>query len=101
MNRHPTIPRPGRGRPKGSPNVVTTEVRQLAQRLLSDPAYQNNLLERLRAGTLGSLEPVLWAYAFGRPKDHVELSVTEHEATNPQVVFYIPENGRDGNHGNH
>ncbi len=63
--------RPGPGRPKGSPNKRTGEARELARKFATDPVYQQRLLQRLRAGKAGSMEPVPWYYAYGKPKDSV------------------------------
>ena len=41
---------------------------------MDDPAYQTSLLRRLRSGSLpGSVESLLWHYAFGKPKDGLLL----------------------------
>jgi len=63
--------RPGPGRPKGAENKRTKEARELARKFATDKIYQTNLLKRLRAGEAGSMEPVLWYYAFGKPKESV------------------------------
>ncbi len=55
------------GRRKGTPNQTTAEGRELARRLVFDAEYQKRLRQRLIAGEGGSLEPLLWQYAFGRP----------------------------------
>ncbi len=60
------------GRPKGMANKVTIEVRELAQRIVMDPAYQRSLHRRLLAGTAPQLEALLWQYAFGKPRDKIE-----------------------------
>jgi hypothetical protein len=58
----------GKGRPPGSLNAATVEVRGLAQRLLGSRKYRKQFRERLESGTLPpALEGMLWAYAFGRP----------------------------------
>ena len=62
---------PGPGRPKGAPNKTTREARELARKFATDRTYQKRLLERLRAGKAGSMEPILWYYAFGKPRDTV------------------------------
>jgi Family of unknown function (DUF5681) len=59
------------GRPKGVPNKVTREGRELARALILDPTYLRSLRKRLLAGTAGSVEVMLFYYAFGRPKDEV------------------------------
>lgn len=70
------------GRKKGVPNKATREVRQLARRLVEDREYQANVRQRLRAGEAGALEPLLWHYAYGKPKEVVDLT-----ATGVSIVF--------------
>jgi len=53
---------------------VTVEVKRLAKRLVSDKTYQRNLQERLQAGEAGGMEPILWAYAYGKPKNQIEMN---------------------------
>ena len=63
------------GRGKGTPNKVTREVRALAQDLVGDSLYQGRLRQRLVEGELpAALESMLWAYAWGKPRDKVEGS---------------------------
>jgi hypothetical protein len=61
---------PRAGRKVGATNLTGREARQFAQRLLTDPAYEASLRERLLSGKLGDLEKVLWHYAFGAPPAH-------------------------------
>ncbi len=68
------IGHPGPGRPKGSQNKRTLEAKALSRQLVSDPTYRQNLQERLRTGEAGGMEPILWAYAFGKPKEQIELN---------------------------
>src|SRR5215472_5239412 len=56
------------GRPRGTPNKATQEVRALARRLVDDPQYQASVQRRLRDGEAGALELLLWHYAYGKPK---------------------------------
>jgi hypothetical protein len=58
---------PRAGRPKGSLNKTGREARELAQALVTDPAYLEKLKQRLIDGKLGDMEKVLWAYAYGQP----------------------------------
>jgi len=59
------------GRPKkGSRQAVA----RLCQRMVSDPAYQRQLVERLRSGRLSPvMESALWAYAYGRPVESIDV----------------------------
>jgi len=59
------------GRPKkGSRQAVA----RVCQRLVSDPAYQRVLRDRLLAGKLSPvMEAALWAYAYGRPTETLEV----------------------------
>jgi hypothetical protein len=62
------------GRPRGVANKSTLEIRTFAQALLSDPQYQRKLRARLHSGELPpTLEALLFAYAFGKPRDLTEL----------------------------
>ena len=66
------------GRPKGVPNKATKEVKELARRLVLEPEYQQKLRHRLLKGTLPpAVESLLWHYAFGKPKDTLDLNVEE------------------------
>ena len=59
------------GRSKGTLNRSTVEVRELAQRLVTDPDYIASLERRLKRGKLSpAMEALLWAYAFGRPREY-------------------------------
>ncbi len=68
------------GRRKGVPNKATTVVRELARRLVQDPKYLESLQRRLRRGEAGSMEPLLWNHAYGRPAE-------PRETTNALPVF--------------
>lgn len=62
------------GRPPGRPNVATVQAREAARGLVGDPDYLKRLRARLVAGELpGTVEAMLWAYAWGRPTEHVEM----------------------------
>ncbi len=74
-----------KGRPRGAPNKATREVRALARRLVEDREYQAGVRRRLRAGEAGALEPLLWHYAYGKPKEAVELS-----ATGVAIIWQLP-----------
>jgi hypothetical protein len=57
---------PGSGRKVGTSNKATLTVRALARSFVDDPAYQEALRARLLDGTAGSMESLLWGYAYGR-----------------------------------
>jgi hypothetical protein len=66
-----------RGRPKGVPNKVTTEVKAVATELVDDPVYRARLRRALQTRTVApAIEVMLWHYAYGKPKDAVDLTLT-------------------------
>ena len=69
-----TPPAAGKGRPKGAVNTTTRDSREMATRLVTDPAYVKNLRDRLVEGRAPHMETLLHHYAFGKPKD-----TTAHE----------------------
>ena len=59
------------------PNAALSEAREFAKRILNDPEYRMNLLDRARKGTLPqSIETLLYYYGFGRPIITVEEETT-------------------------
>ena len=62
------------GRRKGVPNKATAAVRELAQDLVGDHEYLKRLQQRLKRGQAGSMETMLWQYAFGRPTERPETT---------------------------
>lgn len=64
------------GKPKGAIAKATREVREIAQRLVEDEKYVASLTERLRRGTAPHMETLLFHYAYGKPKDVVEVQQT-------------------------
>ena len=62
------------GRKRGTPNRATGDVRECCAKLVADPAYLAALRRRLLAGELApAVETMLWHFAFGRPKDSLEM----------------------------
>lgn len=65
------------GRPRGVPNRATREVKEAAQLFLADPQGQARLLEQYRRGKLHpSVLALFYHYAYGKPKDELEVSGT-------------------------
>lgn len=62
------------GRRLGSKNSNTPEARAFALEIVRSPEYRKSLMDRVRAGTLASnIEAMLWAYAYGKPADKLEV----------------------------
>ncbi len=56
------------GRQPGTANRLAGAAREMAQRLLAGPEYQQSLMKRLRQGMAPRLELYLWESAFGKPR---------------------------------
>ena len=68
---------PGSGRPKGQPNKISIEVRQLVAQLVNDAAYQRKLRADFRKRKVHpTIEALVWAYHLGRPKQALDLTAT-------------------------
>jgi hypothetical protein len=65
------------GRPRGTLNTITVEVRDLARSIVEDPSYLEKLKQRIIAGKAPHMEQLLFHYAFGKPKEHIEVSNSE------------------------
>jgi hypothetical protein len=64
------------GRPKGSLSEKTLAVREFCRSVCEDKEYRAAILRRARTNTLGPMEQVIWAYAWGRPKERVEIELS-------------------------
>ena len=65
------------GRRPGSLNKATVEARAFCASIVDDPVYQAKLRRRAIAGTLSpAIESMLWYYAKGKPKEHLDLGVS-------------------------
>ena len=62
------------GRRKGSLNKVTIEVKAFSASILHDPNYQESLKKRLIAGKAPHMEPLLFHYCYGKPKETGEVT---------------------------
>lgn len=66
---------PRAGRKPGAVNKATREIREAAKKLLEDVEYVAALQRRLKDGTAGAVEPLLYHYAYGKPKETIEHQV--------------------------
>ena len=62
------------GRPPGSLNRTTLEVREFARHLIEDPEYQAGLRRRMIAGKAPQMEMLLFSYAYGKPVERHEVN---------------------------
>ena len=70
------------GRKKGSKNKATVEVKEMARRLIEDPAYQAQLRERLLKGTLpGNMEALYRPGVLGQWFDGIRSYATASSRT--------------------
>lgn len=61
------------GRPPGALNKTTREIRDAARAILDRPEYRISLQERLDAGKAPHMETLLHHYAFGKPKEQLDI----------------------------
>jgi len=61
------------GRPKGVPNKASADVRIRARALVEDPVYVLGLKKRILDGKSVPLEIMLHHYAYGKPRETVEV----------------------------
>lgn len=66
----------GPGRPKGAVNKATREIKDIASGMLSDPAYVESLRRRLTSGKAPHMETLLHHYAYGKPKESLDGTLT-------------------------
>lgn len=77
----------GKGRPKGVLNKVTREIKDICSRLVHDETYQVEFAARLHEGKLApAIECMVWHYAFGKPKETVDI---QGEIKVPPVVQFV------------
>jgi hypothetical protein len=62
------------GRPIGSPNKATAEVRAFTRAFITDPEYRENLRMRIMCGEAPAMEKLMWYYAVGKPDIRVEIT---------------------------
>lgn len=66
------------GRPKGVPNKATQAIKELARKLLSTKEYLDNLQKAVEQRKCHpSIEAMLHHYAYGKPKEVVQVEGSE------------------------
>ena len=65
--------RRGGGRAKGTPNKVTTEIRELSQALFDDEYWTRTRARVLSGKIAPAIESKLLAYAYGEPKQTLDV----------------------------
>ena len=76
----------GPGRPRGSLNKLTLEAKALARELVNDPTYRQNLQADLKNRKVeASIEAMLWHYAYGKPKESLEVNWNLEKLTDTEL----------------
>lgn len=61
------------GRTKGTPNHATREIKDFTLKFLTSTAYVTSAQDRVLKGTAPHLETLWHHYAFGKPKEILQL----------------------------
>ncbi len=70
-----------RGRPKGALNRATIEAKDFCRALVGHPAYLEKFTRAFLTRRLSwRVEQMVWAYAFGKPTQRVDVGVFDHVA---------------------
>ena len=64
------------GQKPAPPAKISPNARTIAQAIVNDPIYRENLLLRVRVGDAPQMEQLLWHYAYGKPRESVEFHGT-------------------------
>lgn len=79
------------GRQKGTPNKSTGVVAERCRKLIESKEYLNSFAKRLKAGELPpAVEAMAWHYAYGKPKESLELS---GDGGGPVRIEFVIVNG--------
>jgi len=95
-------PRPANaGRRAGTPNKSTQDVGQFCREVLETAEFQEKWRDYFTTTPLRVMEPKLlalaFAYAYGKPRERVELTGAEGDPLEPKVTIYMPFNARHAN----
>ena len=89
---------PTAGRRLGTPNKSTQEVGQFCREVLATEEFQRKWRQYFTKTPLERMEPKIltlaFHYAYGRPRERLELTGADSDSLFPKVVFYLPVNQR-------
>lgn len=74
-----SIPNDGRGRPRGALNIIHSELKEFWHKFFASEEYRQNAMKRIREGSAPHLESYLLNRIYGKPTEHVSLSMTMNE----------------------
>lgn len=78
----------------GATNLTRGEVQRRCRILLENPLYTKRLERDLLAGTLpAAIEQMLWYYAYGKPVEQVNMSIT-HEDLSSLTIEQLQDRAR-------
>jgi hypothetical protein len=77
---------PNAGRRKGTPNKATADIKAWTRGLLESEEYRTSARERILAGEAPHLETLCYHYAYGKPKDRVEISAPEDRVLEIAII---------------
>jgi len=67
------------GRPKGSLNKATRELKEYWDRFFKSPEYRESAKRRILAGTAAHLESFLLTKTYGKPREEISLHINPIE----------------------
>jgi hypothetical protein len=78
---------PGSGRPTGSLNRVTVELRALFSQLVNDPEYQRKFRQDFRARRVHPItETKVWEYHAGKPPTELNVNITQRYEAEAELL---------------
>ena len=75
---------PGGGRPKGALNRATREIKEFWHGYFSSPEYREEAKKRILSGSAPTLELYLLQLTYGKPREQVDLNVSQAPKTSPR-----------------
>ena len=76
------------GRKPGAINKATREIKEFARDFLESDAYRARLRIRIERGQAMPIETLLYHYAYGKPKERIEI---DGQAPMPLVIELVTD----------